>query len=121
MAAGFISLWPWIKRLGGTTYSEPVALPSRHGQMPLLDDTLFSVVVGNDAQSWRDITDEFGGLVYSTVRPGGTASISGTIPADIWARGYNEVQPDKRIVVRYDGEVAADGIIVPRGLSYQGE
>jgi hypothetical protein len=87
----------------------------------VIDDALWSVVVGDDAQGWRDITDECGTLVYSNVRPGGAAACSFTLPADIWALGYNEVSPDSRLVVRYDGVVVWDGIILPRGMTYQGE
>lgn len=67
---------------------------------------------------WRDVTDEVGGLVYSNVRPGGAASCSFTLPADVWGIGYNELKADSRLIVRYAGRVVWDGFILPRGVAY---
>jgi len=86
-----------------------------------IDDSLWQVTVGDDAQGWRDVTDETGDLTYSNVRPGGAASCSFTIPGDLAALGYNELRPDSRLVVRYAGQVVWDGYLLPRPISYQGE
>jgi hypothetical protein len=100
----------------------PVVAPTTAGVLDtLLDDALFSIVVGDDTQGWRDITDEAGSFVCSNVRPGGAGACSFTLPADIWSLGYNEVRPDSRLVARYDGEVFWDGIILTRSVAYRGE
>jgi len=85
-----------------------------------VDDTLWQVTVGGTTVGWRDITDEVGNLVYSNVRPGGAASASFTVPADVWSLGYNELRPDERLVIRYAGTVVWDGYVLPRGVNYQG-
>jgi hypothetical protein len=86
-----------------------------------IDDTLWQIVVGSDATGWRDITDEAGNLTYSNVRPGGPASCTFTVPADVSGRGYNELQPDEEVVVRYAGEIVWSGYVLPRAVQYQGE
>jgi hypothetical protein len=86
-----------------------------------VDDTLWQIVAGSDASGWRDITDECGDLVYSNVRPGGAASASFTLPADVWGLGYNEVSADSRLKVSYAGRTVWDGYVLPRGVNYQGE
>ena len=120
MAFGFKSVLPWFARFGGRStaaYPDPTAagVPTT-----LLDDSLWLIVVGSTAQGWRDITDECPDLVYSNVRSGGPASCSFTSPADIWGMGANELRPDMRVVVRYAGEVAFFGTILPRSTSYTG-
>jgi hypothetical protein len=95
--------------------------PTKQHHLTDLDDALWQITCGSDAQGWRDVTDECGGLVYSNVRPGGAASCSFTIPGDVAALGYNELRPDSRLKVVYADEVAWDGFILPRGVSYQGE
>jgi len=95
--------------------------PTRHGIVTDVDDTLWQVTAGNETDGWRDITDEVGDLTFTHVRPGGPGSCSFTVPADVWSHGYNELQPDQRIVVRYAGEVVwGKGYILPRGIDYQG-
>ena len=95
--------------------------PAQSYVAPRLDDSLWQITAGSDAQGWRDVTDECGDLVYSNVRPGGAASCSFTIPGDIADLGYNELQPDMRLKVCYADEVCWDGFILPRGVNYQGE
>jgi len=86
-----------------------------------VDDTLWQILAGDDATGWRDITDECGGLVYSTVMPGGPGSASFSLPADVWGLGYNEVRADSKLKISYAGKTPWSGFILPRGVNYQGE
>lgn len=86
-----------------------------------VDDTLWQVLAGDDTIGWRDITDECGDLVYSNVRPGGPASCSFSLPADVWGLGYNEVRADSQLRVSYAGRGVWSGFVLPRGINYQGE
>lgn len=86
-----------------------------------VDDALWQVIAGDDTNGWRDITDECGDLVYSNVRPGGAASASFTLPADVWGLGYNQVRSDSRLKISYAGRTVWDGYVLPRGVNYVGE
>lgn len=86
-----------------------------------VDDRLWRVVAGSDATGWRDITEDVSGLTYSKVRPGGAASCSFMVPADVWGIGYNEVRADEQVIVSYAGHTVWDGVVLPRGLAYAGD
>ena len=88
MTGGFYSptFDPVAFDAGGGVFA--VAADLRYPQ-PQVDDALWQILAGDDTNGWRDITDECGGLVYSTVMPGGPASASFTLPADVWGLGYN--------------------------------
>ena len=53
--------------------------------------------------------------------PGGPASASFSLPADVWGLGYNEVRADSKLKVSYAGRSVWSGFILPRGVNYQGE
>ena len=110
---GGISWWSRSRR-------SDVPVPARDGTAPEVDGALWQVTCGSDAGGWRDVTDEVGDLTYSHVRPGGPASCSFSVPADLGGVGYNELQPDEELIVRYAGELAWSGYVLPRGLSYRG-
>lgn len=93
---------------------------ARYDTTAAIDESLWQIMVGNNTQGWRDITGEISGLTYSHVRPGGAASCSFTISADVEGLGYNELQPDQLLAVRYEGELVWDGYILPRGINYRG-
>ena len=109
---------PWSRTQGGEP--EPSAV-TRAGVDADLDESLWQILAGDDTLCWRDITGDVGSLVYSHVRPGGPASCSFSAPADLIGLGYNELQTDEQIVVRYAGQLAWSGYVLPRGRSYGGE
>lgn len=105
----------------GATRVRAPGSASRHGVDTEVDKALWQIAAGDATRGYRDITDEVDGLTYSNVRPGGAASCSFSVSADVWGRGYNELQPDERLIVRYAGTVVWDGYILPRKTTYQGE